>query len=253
MVSDEVPAAQLLWLEEQCVPRRLYSRPGRGPGQQHSALAPTSCLQRAPGSTVPPLHTVPCPPQSLAGVCCWGWWGRRGVSLPERLGFYNRRHQTHPSPRPHLDPQRPLHLPHGRVAGQAKTDEPGSGPGSCWVTLSKSLHVSEPQTTGRINTCPPNLQKASGLHSPHTNEGQSKEVSRSCLAGILLLVVLGCEGQTGTADFRSCHLEPGISAGHLCSWRARSPASFVQGLNSATPALSSLASHHLAAEDRGWG
>ena len=79
--------------------------------------------------------------------------------------------QMHSSPRPHLDPQRPLPLFHARV--RVGTEEPGSGPGSCWVTLSKSLRISEPRIPGRINAGP---RPAEGLwflqahRGPSTNE-----------------------------------------------------------------------------------
>ena len=83
-------------------------------------------------------------------------------SLPRGLPFDGSTvPQMHSSPRPHPDPQCPLPLLHPRV--RVGTEEPGSGPGSCWATLSKSLRIAEPRISGRVNAGP---RPAKGLWSP---------------------------------------------------------------------------------------
>ena len=143
----------------------LPPTPRQRPGQHH--WAPTSLSLNSPGRH--PLHTVPCPPARLAGVCCC--WGGGGERQPSKRTSGSTVPQMHSCPRPHLDPQRPLPLFHARV--RVGTEEPGSGPGSCWVTLSKSLPISEPQIPGCINAGP---RPAEGLwflqahRGPSTNE-----------------------------------------------------------------------------------
>lgn len=115
-----------------------------------------------------PLHTVPCPPARLAGVCCCWGAGTGETAFQEGLPFDSQHCPPNallPTTPP--DPQRASAPPPPK--GEVETEEPGSGPGSCWVTLGKSLRISEPQFLGMLTpalTCKGPLISArySGLH-----------------------------------------------------------------------------------------
>lgn len=165
LVGDEAPEVRLLWLQGQRAlrpPPPPTPTPRQGPGQHH--WAPPSLSLNSPGQH--PSHTV----QGWQGCAAAGGVGR-GDSLPRGLPFDSSTvPQMHSSPRPHPDPQRPLPLLHARL--RVGTEEPGSGPGSFWVTLSESLRISEPWISGRVNTRP---QPAEGLWSPQALHGPSNE------------------------------------------------------------------------------